>query len=663
MKDCFKSKIVYAIFLTTILLFISITMAYAADPPPDKSGAVRNFANDAGADPEIDWDAETGVPTFITGKFPADLSIQGQTSSLDQAYDFFNRYGNLFQMKDPAAELALLNTTDADGSHIRFQQMYEGIPVWGAQLLVHSQEGQLTAVNGHYQPGIDLDPTPVLTAAQAETIAREHLGVAQATRLTDTELVVMTYHTEPAALTWLVQLTTDAPPGRWLYFIDAHTGGITYYFNNLPHAKNRRIHDAAGACLTSSLPGTQVATEATGGSLPAGPAKDAFNYTGATYDYFLSRFGRDSYNGSGGIIITSVKFGTSGTCNSSAFNAFWNGTQLVFGSGGNGITHYAKAPDVVAHEFTHAVTEYTAGLIYQFEQGALNESISDIFGTFTEQRLTGNFNDWQLGEDTNDIIRDMSNPPLYNQPAHMSNYNEFGWLTDSGGVHINSGIPNKAAYLMVAGGTFSGISVSAVGLSKTEQIFYRALNVYLSPLSGFNDAKNSTIKACKDLIGSFGITAGNCNQVQNAWAAVGLGRQVITVPNAYKIYLPVLEKQVVPGAFNYEPNDDVSQAYGPLVSGANYLSYLQTNGDVDIFHFTTSGGFITISLSSLPSGTNYDLELYNSAGTLIDTSYNAGTTAENISRFVSAGKYYVYISPTVTASSKTDSYLLKVTYP
>lgn len=655
-----RLKISQIMTLSIALLFVSITMVYAADPPPDKSRAIRSFTHDAGAEPVIDWDAATGAPTFIRGKFPADLSIQGQASRLDQAYAFFNRYGDLFQMKSPAAELALVNAAGADGSHLRFQQMYQGIPVWGAQLLVHSQAGQITAVNGHYQPGIDLNPTPALTAAQAETSARNHLGAAQATRLTDTELVIMTYHTDPAVLTWLVQLATDDPPGRWLYFIDAQTGDITYYFNNLPHAKNRRIYDANETCSTGNLPGSLVAIEATGGSLPAGPAKDAFKNTGAAYDYFSAQFGRDSYNDSGATIIASVKFGKAGVCNSAAFNAFWDGTQIVFGSGGSGYNNFAKAEDVVVHEFTHAVTEYTAGLIYQFEQGALNESISDIFGVFAEQRSTGNFNDWQVGEDLNVVFRDMSDPTLYDQPAHMSNYNELGWVDDSGGVHINSGIPNKAAYLMVAGGTFGGVTVTPIGLTKTEQIFYRALATYLSPLSGFNDVKSSTLQACQDLMGLFSITAGDCNQVQNAWAAVGLGSAATGVT---KVYLPTVTKSTNTNAFIYEPNDDVSQAYGPLASGVTYLAYLQTDGDIDIYYFTTNGGFVTVSLSSLPSGTNYDLELFNHAGQFVGASYNGGTTNDTISGTAPAGKYYIYISPTATASSATDSYQLVVTYP
>ncbi|MCB0195637.1 MAG: peptidase M4 family protein [Anaerolineae bacterium] len=656
-----KNLLVFLLFI--LLLITANSPTYAANPPPNKWDAVRNFANDAGAEPDIDWDAATGVPTFIRGRFPEDLAVQDPSNQVDQAYTFFQRYGDLFHMETPQTELSLINTVQSNGDHLRFQQMYEGVPVWGAQLLVHSKNGQMTAVNGHYQPGIVLDPIPQRNASQAEAIARHHLGTTQAATLsTDVELVVMTYRVEPAALTWLVQLSTDSPPGRWLYFVDAHTGAIVYHFNNLPHAKNREIYDANGACSSFSLPGASVATEGTGGSLSAGSAQDAFIYTGNAYDYFMSQFGRDSYNGAGATIMTSVTFGTVGVCNNAAFNAFWNGTQMVFGAGGSGYNHFAKAEDVVIHEFTHAVTEYSAGLIYQFEQGALNESMSDIFGVFAQQRSTGNFNDWDLGEDLNTVFRNMADPTLYNQPAHMDDYNELGWVDDSGGVHINSGIPNKSAYLMVNGGTFSGVPVTGIGLAKTEQIFYRALNHYLSPLSGFNDIRISTIQSCTDLMGTFGIVNADCNQVQNAWAAVGLGSAVAGSMFS-KAYLPILIQSEPYREAVYEPNDDISQAYGPLTSGTSYFAYIETDGDGDIYHFTTSGGYITISLSSLPSGTNYDLELFNSAGQLVGTSYNSGSTDETIQGITAAGKYYIYISPTATASSTEDSYRLEVTYP
>jgi hypothetical protein len=166
------------------------------------------------------------------------------------------------------------------------------------------------------------------------------------------------------------------------------------------------------------------------------------------------------------------------------------------------------------------------------------------------------------------------------------------------------------------------------------------------------------------LIGTFGINTGDCDQVQNAWAAVGIGLPATLPSFVNRIYLPViLANAGSAGAYRYEPNDDVSQAYGPLVSGVAYNAHIQSNGDVDIYHFTTSGGSINISLGSLPAGTDYDLELYNSDGEILDASYNSDTTPESISGIAAAGQYFIYISPFKSASSTTDSYQLIVTYP
>jgi len=661
-------QMISACLLLIGLLLYPAASTQAADPPPDRAAAQRRLMQDAGTGPgtglELTWDEETGVPTFIRGQFPASLSGQGQGSDLDRAYAFLTQYADLFGMRQPGDELALLRSRQTgDETHLRFQQMVQGVPVWGAQMLVHTRNGQIAALNGHYQPDITIDPNPQITANQAEAIAHDELNSSQAVLEQDVALVVMTYHTEPT-LTWLVKLYSEDPLGSWFYFIDAHTGEVTYYFNNLPFAKSRNVYNAQGACSTAGLPGTQVATEGTGGSLSEEQAKDAFDYMGTAYDYFSTTFGRDSFDDAGATIISSVNYGVAGVCPSTAFNAFWNGSQFVFGAGGTSggfsTTHYSNAEDVVVHEFTHAVTQYSAGLIYQFQQGALNESYSDIFGVFAQQKSTGDFNDWQLGEDLGTVTRDMSDPTLHGQPAHMNNYVELGWVSDSGGVHTNSGISNKAAYLTVVGGTFGGVPVSGIGLTKAEQVFYRALTIYLSPLSGFADVRDSTIQACDDLIGAFGINEGDCDQVQNAWAAVGIGLPATLPSFANRVYLPVIFPNV---AYRYEPNDDVSQAYGPLTSGVAYNAYIQSNGDVDIYHFTTSGGFINISLGSLPAGTNYDLELFNNDGDFLTASYNTGTTPDSISGIADPGQYYIYISPTTSASSTTDSYQLIVTYP
>jgi thermolysin len=664
-QSCIK-KIILLVILFGVFFGLT-SVGYAEEPPSDKSDTYKKLVNEAESEPEITWDEETGVPTFIRGAFPvSENALQGMTvDAEEQAYTFFNQYGGLFQMKNPVTELSLMrDSVEKDGgTHMRFQQMYQNVPVWGGQMLVHSRNGQLTAVNGHYQPEINVNPIPAITAAEAEIVARTELGDHEASLEQEVELVIDTYYVEPT-LTWLVKLKSKNPLGRWFYFVNAHTGEVTDYYNALTYVKNRYIYDSYGNCYDDW--GTQIANETTGGSLPVGSAgRKAFNNMGYTYDYFSNIFGRDSYTGGGSAIRSHVNYGTYSSCYSAAWNAYWDGSEFVFGSGGGGVNNFAGAHDVVAHEFTHAVTQYTGDMIYRFQQGALNEAMSDIFGVFAEQYATSNSSDWILGEDLGnpEFYRSLSNPPLYGLPDHMSVYNQLGMEYDNGGVHINMGIPSKAAYLMTVGGTFHGTAVTGFGRTRVEQIFYRALYYYLSPLSGFNDIKDSTIQACNDLIGSYGITAANCTEVRDAWIAVGLASPSITTPPSYpnKVYLPLIIK--TSAGMTYEPNDDESQAYGPLASGTSYYAYIQSSGDVDIYYFTTSGGNTSVTLSSLPAGTDYDLVLYDQNGIPEAQSENSGTTSESISTYLFAGTYYIYVYPWYTASSATDSYRLVVSYP
>jgi bacillolysin len=201
-------------------------------------------------------------------------------------------------------------------------------------------------------------------------------------------------------------------------------------------------------------------------------------------------------------------------------NAFWNGSQMVYGDG-DGVQSLALSGslDVVAHEMTHAVDEKEANLNYELQSGALNESMSDAFGAFVEYYAQANKFDWLMGEDVwtpkiaGDALRDMASPAKYGDPDHMS---EFVVLPntqagDWGGVHTNSGIPNKACYLIA--------SNSNVGINKAEQIYYRALANYLISTSNFHDARVALIQSATDLYGASGAEVAAINA---AWDAVGV---------------------------------------------------------------------------------------------------------------------------------------------
>ena len=176
-------------------------------------------------------------------------------------------------------------------------------------------------------------------------------------------------------------------------------------------------------------------------------------------------------------------------------NAFWDGLQMVYGDG-------FTAKDVVAHELSHAVTEYSANLEYRWQSGALNESFSDIFGSMVDR------DDWLVGEDLpNGPIRNMADPTQFNDPGHVRDWR--AGCSDNGGVHTNSGIHNKA---------FVGVA-EAIGKDRAEKIFYRSLTVYLGQRSSFEDARSAALQSAADL---FGENTREVQAVDDGYAAVGI---------------------------------------------------------------------------------------------------------------------------------------------
>ena len=225
-----------------------------------------------------------------------------------------------------------------------------------------------------------------------------------------------------------------------------------------------------------------------------------------TWDYFNSVHGLNGTDGSGRKIKIKANWGAQNATYSSG------GTQVIK-IGKNGSNHLSTM-DIMAHEFAHGVTNYSAGLQYSGESGALNESFSDIFGTMVESWTGAGGADWTMGEDASWTIRDMSNPPAYGQPDHYSNF------VAGGGVHTNSGIQNKWFYLLSDGGTHGGVSVAGIGSAKAAQIAFRNLTVYLNSGSNHANARSGAIQAAKDI---FGKCSPEWTSTINAWAAVGVG--------------------------------------------------------------------------------------------------------------------------------------------
>jgi hypothetical protein len=207
-------------------------------------------------------------------------------------------------------------------------------------------------------------------------------------------------------------------------------------------------------------------------------------------------------------------------------NAFWNGSYMAFGN----YDRLAGALDVVAHEMSHAVISKTADLLYENQSGALNESFADIFGEGTEWRASGSA-DWKIGTNlvTMGVLRDMVVPENHQQPSRMSAF--VRTTADQGGVHINSGIPNRAFYLLV-----EGLPGGGIGRSKAHQIFYRTLTSKLNKGSDFQDMRAGAVLSANELYGSGSVES---QKVKAAFDAVEIYDPTIVVSEVPDQYTPV----------------------------------------------------------------------------------------------------------------------------
>jgi Zn-dependent metalloprotease len=312
---------------------------------------------------------------------------------------------------------------------------------------------------------------------------------------------------------WKNLILTEQLRGRRLV-----TGLMSSMFS-VSNKLDRTIYDANH---TENLPGTIVRREgerAKGGIT----VSEAYDYSGSTYKFYKDIFDRNSIDTRGMRLDSTVHYGEDYN------NAFWNGTQMVYGDGdGEIFQRFTKSLDVIGHELTHGVTQYEAALEYEGQPGALNESFSDVFGSLVKQYFSNqkaDKADWLIGSGlfTKKIkgiaLRSMKEPgSAYNdptigkdpQPAHMKDY--LYTSSDNGGVHINSGIPNKAFYL-------TAMEIGGCAWEKAGKIWYIALTERLRERSNFQRAANTTYEVADSLYGK-----GSTEQkaVKRGWDQVGI---------------------------------------------------------------------------------------------------------------------------------------------
>lgn len=284
------------------------------------------------------------------------------------------------------------------------------------------------------------------------------------------------------------------------------------------HAFDRRIHDGQNK---AALPGILVRRE----GAPATGIADAdqmYDATGEVLAFFADEFARNSLDGNGLPLVATVNHRRNYN------NAFWNGDQMAFGNGDGKLFRSFIDLSVIAHEMTHGVIQYSGGLIYQDQAGALNESIADVFAAITVQRHLGQSAveaDWiiggkLLGPGINGVgLRSMKAPgTAYHddllgqdpQPFHMDNF--LSTTDDNGGVHINSGIPNHAFYLF-------SVLLGGNAWEKPGQIWYRALQDMNNPMASFAEWSDQTVTAAINL---YGMGSTEMLLLRRAWKLVGL---------------------------------------------------------------------------------------------------------------------------------------------
>jgi Zn-dependent metalloprotease len=531
---------------------------------------------------EISYNTRTNAPAFV--KF--------RTEQQPALSDFQTLSRSMFQMRTED-ELQQIKVSKPDAikmTHYTYQQKYNGIPVEWAITKVHEKNGKIVSVNGDYHQDIAVANTIGISADQALIAAKNNIGALKykwemkdeeaflKTVLNKpdfsynpkTQMVVLPISKEEFRYAYKLDIYAHEPEGRWDVYVDAQDGSVLKKINKIcdadvkgtaqtkyhglqtlttdsiaPNSFILRENDRKGRGMEIETRNAQRMDEWSNpvdftdtdnfwdnaNAFHDDAATDAHYAAENTYDYYLDSLGRDSYDDNGTKLTLFIHV------DQNWFNAQWTGSYSRYGDGnGQPLT----SVDVVSHEITHGVTQESAGLIYQSESGALNESFSDIFGTVVEFYSVPSTAKWIMGEG-NFQLRNLANPNAFTNP---DTYGGINWTNtvnctpsntnDWCGVHNNSGVQNFWFFLLVNGGAGTNdignaFNVTGIGMSKAAKIAYRNLATYLTFNSDYKDARQFSIEAAIDL---YGENSPELIAVTNAWYAVGVGKEYTSIPVA-----------------------------------------------------------------------------------------------------------------------------------
>jgi bacillolysin len=517
-----------------LLILITTLPVVLADSP---SAAANRLKQATGGHVSLRYSSGTGAASFVRATDDAVIPVSGTFANLtDKAFGFFDQYGGVFGVSASRQQLIASSVaSDEAGTDVRMAQRYGSLPVFNSTLIVHfDPAGNITAVNGTFVPGVKVpsvattSPTQAMSRAASAVAALAGVGIQVLTAslpvLGVTKAGLAQDRPGQQFLAW--RTTVTGPGIRKFVTVDASRGNIIEVFEGIMDARRRENYNM----LEQSDYSLAIRCRFEGDPASNEPDCDnAYTYAGDTYNFYWNGFRRDSVDNKGLTLKSYVHY-FSTICP----NAFWNGSVMTY------CTAFPH-DDVAGHEISHGVTEFSSNLVYAYQPGALNESFSDIFGE-TIDLLNVSENEagsrWQIGEGiAPGGLRNMYDPSVFGDPKSTDDPNYTCAASDNGGVHANSGVPNRAYAWMVDGGTDNGITVQGIGLTRASAVEYRANTGYLGVYSNFADDHEALLASCRDLRnkrlrdpdpetgGAYStqkITKAECAQVQNALNVVKL---------------------------------------------------------------------------------------------------------------------------------------------
>jgi Zn-dependent metalloprotease/PKD repeat protein len=573
-------------------------------------------------------------PVYIE-KSIAPLKATSNLTHEERFYTFLEESKEITHVTNPreSFKIAGIHTDILGITHIRAVQQYKGIDIYGSESTLHV-DAQKERFTGSFsivpweipeQPGISieqalqkvqLDMQQITTYRELSPKEKELLKYESPAY----SLVVYDKGEKVYALTWAITIRPNFIE-EWKYFVDATNGEIIHKFNNtnmdgpttgtgydlndslrtfdiflsggiyfLYNVAEKMFKSESDEGIIITLDANNTSTlnldysyvTSTDNRWMQRAAISAHYNASQTYKYLNNTFNRNSINGQGGNIISFVNVAEND--GSPMENAFWNGQAVFYGNGGEYFRPLAGALDVTAHELGHGVVSNAANLDYYGQSGSINETYADIFATMVDR------DDWLIGEEVtkttyspSGALRNMADPhnlgdstQAYWQPEHLSEM--YLGQKDNRGVHINSGIGNHAYYLYA----------TAVGKEKAEQVFYRALNEYLTKTSQFIDFRIAVIQSASDL---FGAGSPETFKAAEAFDAVGIYDEE-----------PVNDTPVYntnPGdehllSYDTDASDPVS-LYTSSAEGTDYSPVTKTSmkGKVSVTDDGTTGVFVS----------------------------------------------------------------------